>query len=54
MPRIAFIGGGSTVFTRSLVDDFLHQDERDGTRFALMDLVDEMLEAHGQTIPPLR
>jgi alpha-galactosidase len=39
MPRIAFIGAGSTVFTRNLVNDVLHQEElRDATTFALMDI----------------
>ncbi len=38
MPRIAFVGAGSTVFTRNLVSDVLsHPELRDST-FALMDI----------------
>jgi alpha-galactosidase len=59
MPRIAFIGAGSTVFTRNLVGDVLGLPElRDTTTFALMDVDPERLrtseivaarlvEAHG-------
>ena len=39
MPKIAFIGAGSAVFTRNLVGDILSLPElRDGTEFALMDI----------------
>ena len=39
MPRIAFIGAGSTVFTRNLIGDVLCLPElRDETTFALMDI----------------
>src|SRR4051812_10228724 len=39
MPRIAFIGAGSTVFTRNIVGDLLAIDElADSTTFALMDI----------------
>jgi alpha-galactosidase len=39
MPRIAFIGAGSAVFTRNLVGDVLtHPELRDSTTFALMDI----------------
>jgi len=39
MPRIAFVGAGSTVFTRNLVADVLDQPElRHSTTFALMDI----------------
>src|SRR4051795_4615994 len=38
MPKIAFVGAGSTVFTRNLVADVLtHGELRDDTTFALMD-----------------
>ena len=59
MPKIAFVGAGSTVFTRNLVGDVLYQPElRDCTEFALMDIDAERLrgaeivagrlvEAHG-------
>jgi alpha-galactosidase len=59
MRRIAFIGAGSTVFTRNLVGDVLGLSQlRDTTTFALMDLDPERLrtseivaarlvEAHG-------
>src|SRR5690242_15872444 len=59
MPRIAFIGAGSAVFTRNLVGDLLcHRELRDSTTFALMDIDAERLrtaeivgqrlvEAHG-------
>jgi alpha-galactosidase len=44
MPKIAFVGAGSTVFTRNLVGDVLSQPElRDGTTFALMDIDPERL-----------
>jgi alpha-galactosidase len=39
MPRIAFIGAGSTVFTRNLIGDILSLPElRDDTTLALMDI----------------
>jgi alpha-galactosidase len=39
MPKIAFVGAGSTIFTRNLVGDVLAQPElRDDTTFALMDI----------------
>src|SRR3954453_7021 len=39
MPRIAFIGAGSTVFTRNLIGDVLSLPElEDDTTFALMDI----------------
>ena len=45
MARIAFIGAGSTVFTRNLVGDVLRKPElRDSTTFALMDIDAERLE----------
>jgi alpha-galactosidase len=45
MPRIAFIGAGSTVFTRNLVGDVLRLPQlADGTTFALMDVDPERLE----------
>ena len=43
MPRIAFIGAGSTVFTRNLVGDVLGMPELAGTTFALMDVDTERL-----------
>jgi alpha-galactosidase len=59
MPRIAFIGAGSAVFTRNLVGDVLsHPELRDSTTFALMDIdadrlrtaeivTRRLIEAHG-------
>ena len=45
MPKIAFIGAGSTVFTRNLVGDILSLPElRDTTTFALMDVDAERLQ----------
>ena len=45
MARIAFIGAGSTVFTRNLVGDVLRRRElADTTTFALMDVDAERLE----------
>ena len=45
MPRIAFIGAGSTVFTRKLVNDVLRMPElADATTFALMDIDPGRLE----------
>jgi alpha-galactosidase len=44
MPRIAFIGAGSTVFTRNLIGDLLsHRELADSTTFALMDIDEERL-----------
>jgi alpha-galactosidase len=44
MPRIAFIGAGSTVFTRNLVNDLLGTPElRDSTTFGLMDIDERRL-----------
>jgi alpha-galactosidase len=46
MPKIAFIGAGSTVFTRNLVGDVLSMPElAEGTTFALMDIDPERLRA---------
>ena len=46
MPKIAFIGAGSTVFTRNLVRDVLSMPELAGdTTFALMDIDPERLGA---------
>jgi alpha-galactosidase len=46
MPKIAFVGAGSTVFTRNLVGDVLYQPElRDCTEFALMDIDAERLRS---------
>ena len=59
MPKIAFVGAGSTVFTRNLVGDVLgHPELRDATTFALMDIdadrlrtaeivTRRLIEAHG-------
>ena len=45
MPKIAFIGAGSAVFTRNLVGDVLSQPElRDDTAFALMDIDADRLQ----------
>ena len=39
MPKIAFVGAGSTIFTRNLVGDVLnHPELRDDTTFALIDI----------------
>src|SRR3954453_10294735 len=39
MPKIAFVGAGSAVFTRNLVGDVLSLPElRDDTTFSLMDI----------------
>jgi alpha-galactosidase len=58
MPRIAFVGAGSTVFTRHLIGDVLAQPELAGSSFALMDIdparletsraaAEELVAAHG-------
>lgn len=45
MPKIAFVGAGSAVFTRNLVGDVLtHPELRDDTAFALMDIDADRLE----------
>ena len=44
MPKIAFVGAGSTVFARNLVGDILSLPElRDSAEFALMDIDAERL-----------
>jgi alpha-galactosidase len=44
MPKIAFVGAGSTIFTRNLVGDVLSLPElRDDTTFSLMDIDAERL-----------
>jgi len=44
MPKIAFVGAGSAVFTRNLIGDVLgHPELRDSTTFALMDIDAERL-----------
>jgi alpha-galactosidase len=44
MPKVAFIGAGSTVFTRNLVNDLLGMPElRDSTTLALMDIDERRL-----------
>jgi alpha-galactosidase len=46
MPKIAFVGAGSTVFTRNLVGDVLAMPElTDATTIALMDIDPERLSA---------
>ena len=51
MARIAFIGAGSTVFTRNLVGDVLRRPElADTTTFALMDVDAERLEAFAAAV----
>jgi alpha-galactosidase len=45
MPKIAFIGAGSTVFTRNLVGDVLSMPELAGSTFALMDIDPDRLRA---------
>ena len=58
MPRIAFVGAGSTVFTRHLIGDVLALPELAGSTFALMDIdparleisraaAEELVAAHG-------
>jgi alpha-galactosidase len=44
MPRIAFVGAGSTVFTRNLIGDVLATPELAGSTFALMDIDPRRLE----------
>ena len=63
MPKIAFVGAGSAVFTRNLVGDVLSLPElRDTTTFALMDIdadrlataeivTRRLVEAHGARAP---
>ena len=44
MPKVAFIGAGSTVFARNLTVDLLSFDAlRDSTELALMDIDEERL-----------
>ena len=44
MPKIAFVGAGSAVFTQNIVGDILSLPElRDDTTFALMDIDAERL-----------
>jgi alpha-galactosidase len=54
MPRIAFIGAGSTVFTRNLVADVLRMPElRESTTFALMDVDEERLRTSERVVREL-
>ncbi|HEX6696953.1 MAG TPA: hypothetical protein VF080_09170, partial [Solirubrobacteraceae bacterium] len=51
MARLAFIGAGSTVFTRNLVGDLLRRPElADTTTFALMDIDVERLETSAAAV----
>jgi alpha-galactosidase len=43
MPKVAFIGAGSTMFTKSFVNDVLCLPELAGSAFALMDIDPERL-----------
>ena len=54
MPRIAFVGAGSAVFTRNLVGDVLSLPElRDTTTFALMDIwLSLSTTTSGSGLPP--
>ena len=44
MPKIAFIGAGSVVFTRTLIKDILTFPSLEGATLALMDIDDDRLE----------
>src|SRR3954451_22501952 len=45
MPRIAFVGAGSTVFARALIGDLLlHDSLRETTSLALMDIDEDRLQ----------
>ena len=54
MTRIAFIGAGSTVFTRNLVADVLRMPElRESTTFALMDVDEQRLKTSERVVREL-
>ena len=54
MTRIAFIGAGSTVFTRNLVADVLRTPElREATTFALMDIDEQRLRTSERVVREL-
>ena len=54
MTRIAFIGAGSTVFTRTLVADVLRMPElRESTTFALMDVDEQRLRTSERVVQEL-
>jgi alpha-galactosidase len=54
VPRIAFIGAGSTVFTRNLVADVLRTPElRESTTFALMDVDERRLRTSERVVREL-
>ena len=54
MTRIAFIGAGSTVFTRNLVADVLRMPElRESTTFALMDIDEQRLRTSERVVREL-
>ncbi len=53
MPRIAFVGAGSTVFTRNLIGDVLAMPELAGSTFALMDVDPARLETSRATAEQL-
>ena len=44
MPKVAFIGAGSTVFAKNLMGDILSYDELADTEISLMDIDPERLE----------
>ena len=55
MARVAFIGAGSTVFTRSLVGDVLRRPElADTATFALMDVDAERLATSEAAVRAIR
>jgi alpha-galactosidase len=53
MPKIAFVGAGSTVFTRNLVGDVLSHPELRESTFALMDIDPERLRTSEQVVRSL-
>ena len=55
MPKITFIGAGSTVFAQNLLGDILSLPElRDDTTIALIDIDAERLRDVGARRPPAR
>ena len=51
MPKIAFMGAGSTVFMKNIPGDCMGREALKDSRFALCDA---LIEAHGGMLPKYR
>lgn len=53
MPKMAIVGAGSLVFTRTLVTDLLHQEATEGSELRLVDIDPARLEAARRSVESL-